>query len=97
MLHKSREISKAGLFIPCELHDEHPALAHSPVHAPDSRGTGSYLNFNVYVVSQSGGFSEYMCRQEKKLGWGDKRVRVDIDGKARKEEKDGKSMCGAPR
>jgi hypothetical protein len=96
MLRKSREIGKAGLFIPCELHDEHPALAHSPVHAPDNRGTGSYLNSDVYGVSQFGGFGEYMRRQEKKLGWGDKRVRVDIDGKARKEEKDGKSTCGAP-
>ena len=68
MFRESREIGKAGLFMPCKLHDEHPALAHSPVHAPDNRGTGSYLDSDIYGGSKFGGFCKYMCRQEKKLG-----------------------------
>ena len=47
--------------------DEHPALAHSPVHAPDDSGTGSYMDSDAYGASRFGGFGEYMRRKRAKL------------------------------
>jgi hypothetical protein len=47
--------------------DEHPALAHSPVHAPDNRCTDSYLDPDTYGASRFGGFGEYMRRKRAKL------------------------------
>ena len=47
--------------------DEHPALAHSPVHAPDNSGTGSYMDSDAYGASRFGGFGEYMRRKRAKL------------------------------
>jgi hypothetical protein len=47
--------------------DEHPALAHSPVHTPDNKGTGSYLDSDAYGASRFGGFGEYMRRKRAKL------------------------------